>query len=190
MKIKKSLIRSTVIISLIALSILIGFAYDTVCSGIDRKNYPCDYAEYVRKYSEEYGVPEQVIYGVIKSESNFSIAHDDGNGRVGLMGLDTESFDFVARQLKQSLDYDSRYGPETNIKYGTYLLSYLYTTFGDWDAVYAAKSVSLETWQSWACDSVLFGDDGKLREIPDVSAESASKKTAKYVQKYREMYYE
>ncbi len=190
MKIKKPLIRSAVIVSVVALSLLSGFVYDSVWQRIDRKKYPQSYAEYVTDYSERYGVPEQMIYAVIKYESDFDAACEGEDGRVGLMGLDAECFDFVMRHLKESADYDSRYGPETSIKYGTYLLSYLHTVFGDWESVYAAKSVPLGEWQSWAEDASLFDENGKLMKIPDGGASSSAEKISKYEQKYREMYYD
>lgn len=190
MKIKKPLIRSAVIVTVVVLSILIGLLYDAVWRGIDRKNYPQSYIEYVSAYSKEYGVPEYVIYGVIKYESAFDPANVTEDGRVGLMGFDEDSFNYVLRLEQDSLDLDSRYGPETSIKYGTYLLATLHGKLGSWEAVYAAKSTDLSTWLSWLDDDSAFDDDGVLSEIPDKTAEAAAEKISKYVQKYRDMYYD
>lgn len=190
MKYKTPLVRSIVIIAIILVSVLVGVIYDAVWRGIDRESYPREYSEYVERYSEQYGVPEYVIYGVIKFESDFDAGKLDEDGGAGLMGLSEDEFDYVLRLTKTSLVSDSRYGPETGIKYGTYYLAHLHSIFGNWKAVYAAKTVPVETWQSWIKDSANLGEGGTLENIPDGSAESRAKKIQAYVQKYREMYYE
>lgn len=182
--------RSAVIVTVILLSVLIGLAYDAVWRAIDRKNYPQPYREYVSAYSDEYGVPEYVIYGVMKYESDFDTASTGEDGRVGLMGLDSESFDYVLRLAQDSLEPDSRYGPETSIKYGTYLLATLHGRLGSWNAVYAAKSTTLSAWQAWLDDSSLFDENGVMQTPPDSTAADEAKIISKYVQKYRDMYYD
>lgn len=190
MKLKTPILRSIVIISIIVLSVLIGIIYDAVWRGIDRKNYPREYIEYVERYSEEYGVPEYIIYGVMKYESGFDSGKTSDDGGAGLMGLSAGEFDYLLRLNMESLDSDSRYGPETSIKYGTFMLADLHAKFGSWEAVFAAKTSSLETWQSWSADSSYFNEDGVLTNIPDADAEKRAEKILDYAQKYREMYYE
>ena len=66
MKTKIALKRSTAILSIAALSILIGVICQSVMHRIDLRSYPRTYSEYVSLYAEEYGVPEYIVYGVIK----------------------------------------------------------------------------------------------------------------------------
>ena len=190
MKIKTPILRSIVIISIIVLSVLIGIIYDAVWDGIDRKNYPREYSEYVEKYSDKYGIPEYVVYGVIKYESGFDSVHMGDDGGVGLMGISESEFDYLLRLNMESLDSDSRYGPETSIKYGCFLLSDLHAKFGSWEAVFAAKSVPIETWKSWLSDSSCYNEDGVFESVPDETAVKEAEKILGYAQKYREMYYE
>ena len=51
------------------------------------KIYPREYSEYVEKYSAEFGVPESIIYAVIKAESNFNKNVVSTSGAIGLMQL-------------------------------------------------------------------------------------------------------
>ena len=190
MKYKTPLVRSIVIISIILVSVLVGVIYDAVWHGIDRGSYPRDYSEYVERYAEQYGVPEYVIYGVIKYESDFDAGKHSEDGGARLMGLSESEFDYLQRLTKTSLDSDSRYGPETSIKYGTYYLAHLHSAFGSWKAVYAAKTVPVESWQAWLDDSANLGEGGALENIPDEAAASRAEKIRQTVQKYRDMYYE
>jgi len=190
MKLKTPILRSVVIISIILLSVIVGVVYDTVWNGIDKNNYPREFDSFVELYAEKYGVPEYVIYGVIKYECGFDAGKTAPDGGAGLMGLNGEEFDFVLRLAKDSLDSDSRYGPETSIKYGALYLAHLHAQFGSWEAVYAAKCASLETWQSWYNDDGLRDETGAFSAMPEGDWTEPAKKMKASVQKYRDMYYE
>ena len=181
--------RSVVIITIVALSVLIGLIYQAIWNRIDLKNYPRDNHSLVEKYAEEYGVPEYVIYGVMKYESSFASNNENADGGVGLMSITGEEFDWMLKQTKENLHYDALYGPETNIKYGVYMLSQLFARFGDWDYVYAAKTSSMAEWEAWLDDSANYDEEGAFIGIPDEEAESRGEKIAEYAKKYRKMYY-
>ena len=68
---KQAIKRSVAAIVLVALAIASGFGIQQLYYAIQNKNYPTAYSEYVDKYSEQYNVPREVIYAVIKVESNF-----------------------------------------------------------------------------------------------------------------------
>ena len=118
---------------ILAIAVLGGFLFDCICTAIERQTHPRKYAEYVVVYAEAYNVPEDVIYAVIRTESHFDSAAVSRAGAVGLMQLMPETFlwltnDMLGEHLSEAVLYD----PETNIRYGTYLLSRLYTRYGDW----------------------------------------------------------
>lgn len=181
--------RSVVIITIVLLSALIGLIYQTIGHRIDLKKYPRDYHELVEKYAEEYAVPEYVVYGVMKYESAFASNNVSEDGGVGLMSITQSEFDFMLKQTKENINYDALYGPETNIKYGVYMLSQLFAGFGDWDHVYAAKTVGLDEWRSWLDNASNYDEDGRFESVPDIEAEKAGETIAEYVKKYRKMYY-
>ena len=189
MKWKTPVMRSVVIITIVTLSVLIGLIYQAIGNRIDRKNYPLFEHELVEKYADEYAVPEYVVYGIMKYESSFSSNNVNEDGGIGLMGITNDEFDFMLKQTKENLTYDSLYGPETNIKYGIYMLSQLFSKFGDWDHVYAAKTSDMDTWEAWLEDSSNYDEDGKFTTVPDAAATERSESVAEYVKKYRKMYY-
>ena len=67
---KKTARRSAVIVTILVLSIVCALIYQVVWDKIDRRMYPRPYSEYVSEYSAAYGVPEYVVYAVIKVESD------------------------------------------------------------------------------------------------------------------------
>ena len=92
MKLKNTIVRSVVIIVILCLSMCMGLLYQTVWHKIDLKNHPRDFSEYVSKYAAEYGVPEYILYAVIKTESDFESNKLSESGEVGLMQLSPETF--------------------------------------------------------------------------------------------------
>ena len=149
----------------LAVSIALGFVLDFTITQIETSLYPqpAAYAAYVKKYSERFNVPEEIIWAVIKTESNFDASAVSGKGAVGLMQLMEPTFEEISNvRLKEGLPVGMRYDPETSIRYGTYYLSYLYQRYNDWDTAIAAYNAGLGKVDGW------MGEDGELtiNEIP------------------------
>ncbi len=191
MKLKTSILRSIIIISIVILSLIIGFVYKSVWDKVDLKTYPRPerYAELVTKYAEEYAVPEYLVYAVIKNESGFDKGFEGENGEIGLMGVTFEEFDDMLLITRENLPHDALYGPETNIKYGTYQLSLLYNDLQRWGYVCAAKSAGAEAAEGWLQDSANFDENGVFVKVPDEEAVKQGEKLLELSEKYREMYY-
>ena len=62
-----------IVLILLLISVAVGFLFDFVLTQIECTIYPHPekYASYVETYSELYGVPEDMIWAVIKTESDF-----------------------------------------------------------------------------------------------------------------------
>ena len=189
MKTKTALRRSIVVVSIVTLSVLIGFLCQSLLHRMDLKNYPRTYSEYVSQYAEEYGVPEYVAYGVIKYESSFASNHVGDDGGIGLMGIDKDSFDGMMRELGENLTHDALYGPETNIKYGIYELSRLFVRYGKWSYVMAAKAAGAAQSDRWLSDTANFDDTGSFTGLPKDSA-NVGDELIGIAEKYRVLYYD
>ncbi len=189
MKYKTALRRSIVILSILILSVAIGFVFQLVCDKIDETNHPREYSEYVEKYSAEYGVPEYIIYSVIKVESGFDSSAKSSAGAIGLMQLMPDTFKGLVAEMKETYQADLIYGPETNIRYGTYYLSKLYLKYQKWDTVYAAYNAGETKVDEWLDDGE-FSEDGKaLQSIPYSETEKYVAKINKAAETYMRLYY-
>ncbi len=181
--------RSIAIIFIILVSIGAGFIIDGICDAIDRKTHPREYSEYVEKYSNIYGVPEAVIYATIKTESDFVSNAKSKAGAVGLMQLMPETFLWLCEKNGESLDAGMLYDPETNIRYGTYYLSYLYLEFGLWETVYAAYNCGPGRVKEWQSDTEYADKNGILTSIPFKETRNYVKKLEKATEIYENLYY-
>ena len=175
----------SVILIILAISIAFGFVFDFVVTKIEYAVYPKpdEYVGYIEKYSVEYSVPEELIWAVVKTESGFDSSAVSDVGAVGLMQLMPDTFEEITTyRLKEGLDIGMRYDPETNIRYGTYYLSYLYGQYGDWDKVIAAYNWGLGNLNEWL-------ESGHSTE--DITVKETSnylKKVNKAKEKYMKLY--
>ena len=159
-----------VMIALIAvLAIGLGFLADFVITCFEKSAYPREYAEYVTVYAEKYGVPEELVYAVIRTESDFDSGAVSPVGAVGLMQLMPSTFEWLTDDmLFEHLENGMLYDPETNIRYGTYCLSYLYDRYGNWETAIAAYNGGLGNVDKWLEDDRYADADGEggLKRIP------------------------
>ena len=134
----KAMKNTIAIIFIIIVSVILGYAYDKITTGIEKKNYPLMYEDIIGQYSEEYNVPKEIIYSVIKAESGFRADVVSNANAVGLMQITEDTFDWLMKRMGENISSGLLYDPDTNIKYGTYYLKYLYDRFRNWDIAFAA----------------------------------------------------
>lgn len=189
-KYKNAILRSAVILAILILSVIIGFVYQTVSDRADRARYPREYSDFVSKYSGEYGVPEYIIYATIKTESDFNSGAQSEAGALGLMQIMPATFDWLVSLTQEGYETGMLYDPETNIKYGTYYLSYLYLKYADWETVYAAYNAGPANVDGWLEDPECADGDGGLEDIPLKETSKYVKKMASAVEMYQKLYYD
>jgi soluble lytic murein transglycosylase len=152
-----------VLIVLLLLTILVAVFADDVRQGTEQGLYPQKYALYVTKYAEKYNIPSHIVYGVIRTESNFDSNAVSSVGAIGLMQLMPDTFTWISNDLLgERLPAAMAYDPETNIRYGTYLLSRFYARYGDWNAALAAYNAGPGRVDGWLKDAQYITTEGKL----------------------------
>lgn len=120
-------------VALIAILCVAGafFARDLV-STLQRTAYPRDYAPDVRQYAAQYGIEENMIYAVIRTESGFDPRAESDAGARGLMQITDETFEWIKSKIApdEAITFDDLYDPQTNIRFGAYLLSVCLDRYG------------------------------------------------------------
>ena len=164
--------------------------YKTVSENIEKTLYPLpeEYLTSIKQYSSQYNVPIETICAIINTESSFNPNAKSTANAMGIMQLTEETFLWLQFKANEERKLDELYDYDTNIKYGTYLLSLLYEEFQDWDTVFAAYNAGRGRVNSWLSDSD-YSKNGKLINIPFEETKKYIKKVNKAEQKYLNLYF-
>ncbi len=129
--------------------------------------YPLKYEEYVERYSKEYNVDKYFVYAVIRTESGFDKDAVSDVGARGLMQIMEETFDWVKfRMGDDDTVYYDMFNAEENIRYGSWLLAYLYDEFGSVEVAAAAYHAGRGNVNNWLQDERYSSDGVHLDKIP------------------------
>ena len=126
--------------------------------------YKTDYSEYVEKYSELYDVDENLIFAIIKNESNFDKDAISKVGAKGLMQIMDSTAEDVAEELK--LEKYDLLMPEDNIQIGVKYFSYLKDKYGDIPLALAAYNAGFGTVDAWISKGILSQNGNDYENIP------------------------
>lgn len=186
---RKKSIAPFVMIVLIIAALLLGTLAYMVYNSYIKQNYPIKYEEYVEKYSAEFNVDKYLVYAVIKTESGFRQDAVSNVGARGLMQIMEDTFDWIKFKMddEDSVYYDM-YDPEKNIRYGCWLLGYLYDEFGNVEAVAAAYHAGRGSVNEWLGDRRYSLDGEHLDKIPTKDTEHYVHKITKAVDMYLKLY--
>lgn len=179
------------IIIILVISIALGGVFELLCLGVERLTHPIKYDGLVSTWSVQYGVPEYVIYAMIKVESNFDSAKQGEHGKIGLFQLTPEQYLALANaEHDPEINAAALYDPNTNIRYGTLYLSKLYQKYGMWSTVYAAWYAGEEAVDAWLKNPDYTDSDfGTLIKVPNKKIAKAAEKVVKAQEIYEKLYY-
>lgn len=178
-----SILMTVLMLIVLALAVSVIFHIE---KKIEEKRYPIKYYEEVAGLSREYGVPKNIIFAVILTESNFDPDALSKTGARGLMQIMPDTFADLQDRLGDEYDSNMLYDPEINMRYGTYYLSYLYDIFGDWEITFAAYNGGMGNVRKWLSDS-RYSRDGKLVNIPFAETKAYVSKVSAAAEKYKEI---
>lgn len=150
---------------------------------------PEEYRGLINIHARAYDLDPMLVAAIIQNESSFRSAVNSVIGARGLMQLTPDTASWIAGKLHME-DYtsDSLYDPETNIRFGCWLLHYYSELFNnDTVCMLAAYNAGQGTVIRWLADSAI-SDDGLT-----ISADRLPVGTRHYVQgvlKSWQMYHE
>lgn len=132
-----------------------------------RNVYPIKYEKFVGEASVKYEIEPELIYAVIKNESNFCETAKSSAGAKGLMQITDDTFTWL-QTYRNNPGMDSGYlmDPEINIDYGTMFISMLRKKYGSDDLVLSAYNAGMSTVERWLKDDRLSDNGEELKNIP------------------------
>ncbi len=179
------------ILIILVISLAFGGIFELLCLGAERLSHPRDYKQAIERYATEYGVPEAVIYAMIKVESGFDSTVQGKGGEIGLMQLTPQRYVQLATEARDpEMNAAALYDPDTNIRYGTMYLSKLYQKYGMWSTAYAAWYAGQDAVDAWLTNpNYVDPDFGTLQTVPDKKIAKAVSKAARAQAIYEKLYY-
>ena len=177
------IIISAVLLAVVAVGGFFGYRY------FEEYTHPIKYEQYVEKYSRENGLDKYLVYAVIKTESGFDPSALSNVGARGLMQLMKDTFDWVSYRLgDEDTQFLDMYDPETNIRYGCWLLGYLYKEFGNVETTMAAYHAGRGQVNEWLSDQSISADGVHLDSIPIKDTAHYVGKIVKAMDTYKRLY--
>ncbi|MBQ2835376.1 MAG: lytic transglycosylase domain-containing protein [Clostridia bacterium] len=163
----------SIILTLIILLIIMVMSINTLMIKI---LYKKEYSEYVNKYSQEYGLDENLIYAVIKAESNFQSDAISNKNALGLMQLMPATAEEVANKNNIKLTEENILEPDVNINIGTKYISTLLEKYESVEVALAAYNAGIGNVDKWIENGIIKPDGSDIENIP-------FKETNNYVRK-------
>lgn len=180
-------ILAVLLVLILAGALLFAFFQDK----INRWEYPIDYEEYVTYYADKYDIDPLMLYAFIRTESNFNPMADSDAGARGLMQITEVTFDWIKTKIAptEDLTFEDLYDPETNIRFGSYFVSYCLLRYQDDLATAAAAYHSgLGTVDNLLAETEYSADGKTLDHYPYPQMRLYVKKITSSYQRYKEIY--
>jgi soluble lytic murein transglycosylase len=133
---------------------------------IQENLYPRKYEEIVSKYSKEYDVEEELIYAIIKAESNFKTNAVSNKEAMGLMQLVYSTAEEVAQKIDISIEKEQLLEPEINIMLGTKYISILITKYNCVPVALAAYNAGSGNVDKWIEEGTIQSDGSDIENVP------------------------
>ena len=154
--------------------------------------YPKTYSDIISVYAEEYDVEENLIYAVIKAESNFDSRAVSNKDAIGLMQIVEDTAIDVAK--KNNIEIDTENIEEeildidNNINIGTKYLSTLLTQYGNIEVALAAYNAGIGTVNNWIEKQIIQADGSDIENIPYKETNNYVRKILRDYRIYNELY--
>lgn len=139
---------------------------------------PVRYEATVRRNAEKFRLESELVFAVIRAESNFRADARSSAGAVGLMQLMPATAEFIARSAGGEYDLNDT---EDNVCMGCWYLAYLGERFCSLTEILAAYNAGEGIVRGWLQNEAYCDGAGSLTVIP-------YPETRRYVQRVKNFY--
>lgn len=180
----KKFITILITIAFILLIIFGGFIF------IMKQIYPKKYENIVEKYAEEYQIDENMIFALIKAESNFEEDVISNRGAVGLMQL----MESTAEEIASNLNYndfvvEDLKEPEVNIQFGVKYFSELLNHYqNNYLLALTAYNAGIGNVEKWIENEIIQPDGSDIENIPFQETNMYVRKILRDYDIYKKLY--
>lgn len=150
--------------------------------------YPKEYEQQVTTYSEMYNVDENLIYAIIKAESNFDPNAVSNKDARGLMQLMYDTAADVAKIVEIEINEQNLLEPEININLGTKYISMLIEKYENIEVALAAYNAGSGNVDKWITEGTIKADGSNIENIPFKETNNYVRKILRDYKIYKQIY--
>ena len=182
--------KKLIIIILVIALILFGIKYYNLDNELMKKIYVKNYSNYVEKYSKENNLDENLVYAIIKAESNFKKDAKSSSGAKGLMQLMDATAEEMANKIDTSVaEEESLFDPEKNIMIGVRYYSELLDMYeGNMLLALTAYNAGIGNVNSWITQGIIKKDGSDIENIPYKETNMYVRKIINNYKMYQKIY--
>lgn len=155
--------------------------------------HPIRYADLITAYADQNNLQPAFVEAIILNESSFNPMAESNVGARGLMQLMPDTAEWIAGRLGiKGFSFDMMYDPETNIRFGTWYLSYLAKMFGgDCPTVAAAYHAGQGTVTGWITSGAYTSNGSTLDvdKLMDGPTKTYARRVTRAYAIYEALYY-
>lgn len=152
--------------------------------------YPVKYQDIVSESCEKYGVEPELVYAIIKSESNFDENAKSAAGAYGLMQITADTFKWLQIYTGDSnLSIQDLLNPQININYGTMLISMLKNKYFSEEVALCAYNAGMSTVDKWLKDEKYTENGEELSFVPYKETRDYALKVSETKFIYKNLYF-
>ena len=177
-----------IIIAILIIVVFLGIFKNKILKII----YPKTYKEIVSVYSEKYNVEENLVFALIKAESNFNseaVSHRDA---IGVMQIMEETAKDVANKNSIKIENENIKQEllkiDNNINIGTKYLSTLLEKYKNKEIAVAAYNAGIGTIDGWIQKGIIKSDGSDIENIPYKETNNYVRKILRDYEIYKKLY--
>lgn len=177
-----------IIIAILIIVVFLGIFKNKILKII----YPKTYKEIVSVYSEKYNVEENLVFALIKAESNFNSEAVSHRNAIGVMQIMEETAKDVANKNSIKIENENIKQEllkiDNNINIGTKYLSTLLEKYKNKEIAVAAYNAGIGTVDGWIQKGIIKSDGSDIENIPYKETNNYVRKILRNYKLYEELY--
>ena len=159
---------------------------------IMKNMYSRKYENIVEIYSQKYQVDPNLIFAIIKAESNFNATAVSGKGAKGLMQIMEDTAKDVCKKVDTKIDTnkvgDKLLEADINIELGTKYISILLEKYNNIAIALTAYNAGIGTVDNWIEKGVIKKDGEDIQNIPYKETNNYVRKILRDYKIYQKIY--
>ncbi len=159
---------------------------------IMKNMYSRKYESIVELYSQKYQVDPNLIFAIIKAESNFNATAVSGKGAKGLMQLMEDTAKDVCKKVDTKIDTnkvgDKLLDADINIELGTKYISILLEKYNNIAIALTAYNAGIGTVDNWIEKGIIQNDGEDIQNIPYKETNNYVRKILRDYKIYQKIY--